>query len=92
MEKVKKNLEDAATLMFYSIDADEDGTLSLQELVLFFKCIDVKESFAREIFATLDLDKDRKINRGEFLFAFNDYMHNEEESPCKDLFGPLATI
>lgn len=88
----EKGIEDIATLMFYSIDNNEDGSVSMQELVLFFKCIDVKESFAREIFATLDVDKDRKISKAEFVNAFRDFLHNQDESPCKELFGPLAQL
>ena len=75
--------------MFYSIDNNEDGSVSMQELVLFFKCIDVDGSFAREIFATLDVNKDRKISKAEFADAFRDFLKNQEESPCKELFGPL---
>ena len=82
-------LEDVATLMFYSLDANEDGSISLQEFVLFFKCIDVKECYARNIFAALDLNSDRKITKIEFVNAFNDFIFNEEDSPCKELFGPL---
>ena len=78
--------------MFYSIDSNEDGSVSMQELVLFFKCIDVKEAFAREMFATLDVNKDREISKTEFTNAFRDFLNNQEESPCKELFGPLAEI
>ena len=86
------SLEDIATLMFYSIDTNEDGSVSMQELALFFKCIDVDGSFAREMFATLDVNKDRKISKNEFANAFRDFLNNQEESPCKELFGPLEEL
>ena len=82
-------LQHVGTLMFCSIDANEDGTISLQEFVLFFKCISVKEEHARAIFANLDVDGDRQMSKAEFVDAFHDFLFSEEDTPCKELFGPL---
>eukprot|EP00794_Sanderia_malayensis_P018167 gene18167-19980_t len=88
----ERYLKQVGTLMFCSIDANEDGTISLQEFVLFFKCINVKEEYAREIFARLDANGDRQMSRDEFVEAFHGFLFSQDESASKELFGPLVQI
>ena len=86
----EKYLKHVATLMFFSIDSDEDGFISLQEFTVFFKCIKVKEEYARKIFVDVDTNHDSKISSEEFVHAIHDFTYNEEDSPFKELFGPLV--
>ena len=90
---VDKQIDIGADIMFDSIDTNGNGTISVREFNTFFKCIFIHDDdYAQEIFSRVNTNGEGQMSREEFGYAFRDFMLNEEESPFKELFGPLLPL
>ena len=67
-ENEKEEKEKAIREVFETIDVDENGSLSLKEVVLFLKGVmdDISEENMRTIFYNLDNNEDQIIDFEEF--------------------------
>jgi len=78
------------TLVFNTIDANNDGSIDQEELTVFFAIFGIDKNMARETFKALDVDNDGVISHDEFIAAGYDFFTGEDESNPSQLFwGPL---
>jgi len=76
---------------FEAVDDDKDGFIKLPEFKRYFYILGIKEEFAKAAFDALDLRKDGRVSRGEFITAGNDFFYSETVGLPSDLFfGPLV--
>ena len=78
-------------MQFGVVDADNDGSISLEEFQLYFKCIGIDESHAKASFDGIDTDHDRSITKEEFIAAASQFFYGFDETAGATLFyGPLV--
>ena len=76
--------------MFTCLDANDDGTISLDEWIIHNAAIDISAEHAKESFRAMDTDGDGKISMDEFVDFHVEYFQTAENKlNSAILFGPL---
>lgn len=91
-EERKAMVHNSHNLLFDAIDTNKDGHICLEEFKVYFYVIAPETSEADIIhsFNTIDVDKNRKISREEFLAAAEDFLNGVEETEIsRAFFGHL---
>ena len=74
--------------LFDSVDVNKDGTVTLEDYKLVFKAYNMDETTAAEGFATLDKNKNGKIERKEVVSQHTKYWwFIDDEEGAKGSFG-----
>jgi len=82
---ISKTCNEIYTPFFEAFDANNDGHISLEKYTLYYKVLDLSESYAEESFNVVDSDHDGEISRADFMFAVDDFFTSENWS---NFFGP----
>ena len=87
-DEQKAMVHDTHNLLFDAIDTNKDGHICLEEFKVYFYVIAPEASEADIIrsFNTIDVDKNRKISREEFLVAAEDFLNGVEETEVSSAF------
>ena len=74
-------------LVFDTIDANGDGTLSADEFSTYLQAYGLTDADARTAFAHLDRDKSGSISRAEFAKNMAEYYLSESRGPSEWFYG-----
>ena len=86
-EIIKTNLD----MMFDVVDTNGDGTISLKEYQVFFKCLGIDESNAKPSFDGIDTSRNGVISKAEYLAAAVEFLHGlDQKSGATSFMGPLV--
>jgi len=88
-----ENLRDPLTIAFKAVDANDDGSIHVEELMFFYEIIGFKDDkqLGQEAFDALDTNKSGAITLDEWVAAGIDFFTgNDESSPGKLFWGPLV--
>ena len=86
-EVIKKPLP----CFFDAVDTNQDGQISCDEYVMFFRCMGIDESLAEESFKAIDTNHDNNLSLDEFVDAGMQFFLKDESTPASNLFwGPLV--
>jgi len=87
---LKQLIVESCPLFFQAIDADGDGFIPVEEFRNFFRLFSKDDSFAVQVFETLDVKKTGVLSVDEFVDAFLEYVTGtDQKSPYQFLFGSL---
>ncbi|KAJ8975468.1 hypothetical protein NQ317_019796 [Molorchus minor] len=76
--------------LFKAIDKDKSGIISVEEFILFFNVLGLKEQDAILAFRAIDSNGDGKITQKEFVQHGRDFFVTEDEDRISKYFwGPL---
>ena len=85
-----EKLSNAGSLMFKVADENQTGAITAREYGVFLRCLGVQnEECAKEIFAKFDKSNNETLTEDEFIEVFRGFVFNQEDSPSKELMGPL---
>ena len=88
LESSPDAIAEAARTVFDAMDADGDGTISVDEHRAFLRAYGVDDASASEHFARFDTDGDGSISRAEFEVLVVDFFQsNDPEAPGSWLWG-----
>lgn len=88
--QIQNRYREYQKLVFQSIDADGDNTVSKDEYGAIVLAIGVDTKWLDQTFDAMDKNQDGKIQISEFLDAFMEFcVGNDEQSPNNNLYGSL---
>ena len=77
-------------IMFQAIDANDDGSVSLDEFKVYHLAMGIEDNLTTEqAFKIIDLNQDGAISLDEFKEAVFDFTYNQQDSVYKEFYGPL---
>ena len=79
--------EELIRALFSAVDINEDGVVTLDEYTLIFKAYNMDETAAAEGFATLDKDKNGKLDVNEIPSRHSKFWWLIDDEDAKGLFG-----
>ena len=87
-EEQKDMVHNTHNVLFDAIDTQKDGYICLEEFKTYFFVIAPETSQADVIrsFNAIDVDKNRRISREEFLAAAEDFQNGVEETEISHVF------
>ena len=94
-EKQKAMVHDTHNVLFDAIDTKKDGHICLEEFRTYFFVIAPETSQADIIhsFNMIDVNRDKRISREEFLAAAEDFLSGVEETVISNVFfGKLLDV
>ncbi|XP_047474754.1 sarcoplasmic calcium-binding protein-like isoform X2 [Penaeus chinensis] len=91
-KSLRKRVASPLPYFFNAVDRDGSGEISIEEFKIFYSCLGLSEQTAEESFASIDLNKDGKLSKKEFIKLGRDFFLTEKEhKPSKLFWGPLAS-
>jgi Ca2+-binding EF-hand superfamily protein len=87
-DEQKVMVHDTHSVLFDAIDTNKDGHICLEEFKTYFFVIAPETSEADVIrsFNAIDVNRNRKISRKEFLAAAEDFLTGVEETHVSNVF------
>ena len=78
------------TASFELIDSNDNGVLSFQEWVEYYRALDIDTKYARASFDAIDTDNDGIISKDEFVaYNYEFYFSVEDKLKSSIMYGPL---
>ncbi|XP_042864547.1 sarcoplasmic calcium-binding protein-like [Penaeus japonicus] len=88
---LRKRVASPLPYFFNAVDRDGSGEITIDEFKIFYSCLGLSEQAAEESFASIDLNKDGKLSKKEFMKLGRDFFLSENEGkPSKLFWGPLV--
>lgn len=87
----KEILKAPLPFFFAAVDSNEDGQISEEEYVTFFKCIGIEPTLAGASFKAIDANHDGQLSEDEFVDAGMEFFTSQESTNDTKLFwGPTV--
>ena len=86
----RDHINEITNLIFDAVDIDASETLSLPEWQQLFQVYGIPVIYAREAFASIDLDQDHHLSKPEVLQRVEEFYYSQDpDAPGNFMFGPL---